>query len=324
MSPCSTYLTAMLDVASVPSDDAELFDSYSRTVAQVAEDVGRATVGLRVRAGRRGGSGSGFVFAPDGYALTNHHVVQGADAIEVLLPDGEPAPARLVGADADNDLAVIRLAGNGLPAAPFGRSGALRVGQLVVAIGNPLGLGATVTAGVVSATRRTLRSERGSLIEDVIQTDAALNPGNSGGPLVDSRGRVVGVNTAIIAGAQGICFAVPIDTASWVIPRLLADGRVIRGHLGLAGTTQPIARRLALALGLPPTAVQVLEAQAGGAAAAGGVRPGDRIVALDGKPVESVDGLRKLLDRDTIGRAVELTVLRGVNLLRLSVKPGAQ
>lgn len=311
------------DITSAPAEDDALFDAYSRTVSQVADDVGRATIGLQVRAGRRGGSGSGFLFAPDGYALTNSHVVHGAEAIEVLLPDGEHAPARLVGEDPDNDLAVIRLAGNGLPAALLGRSADLRVGQLVVAIGNPLGLGATVTAGVVSATRRTLRSQGGSLIEDVIQTDAALNPGNSGGPLVDSRGRVVGVNTAIIAGAQGICFAVPIDTANWVIPRLLADGRVIRGHLGLAGTTQSIARRLALALGLPPTGVRVIEANPGGAAAAGGVKPGDRIVALDGKPVASVDELRKRLDRDTIGRVVELTVLRGVSLIHLAVRPAA-
>jgi S1-C subfamily serine protease len=314
----------MLDLApTVSVDDDALLDVYSRTVSQVAEDVGRATIGLRVRKGRHGGAGSGFVFAPDGYALTNHHVVGGAEAIEALLPGGEAAPARLVGADPDNDLAVIRIAGNGLDAVPFGRSGALRVGQVAVAIGNPLGLGPTVTAGVVSALRRTLRSEAGSLIEDVIQTDAALNPGNSGGPLVDSRGYVVGVNTAIIAGAQGICFAVPIDTANWVIPRLLADGRVIRGHLGFAGTTQPIARKIALALGLPPTGVQVIETQPGGAAALGGVLPGDRIVALDGKPIEGVDQLRRRLDRETIGRAVELAVLRGMELVRLTVKPKA-
>ena len=303
--------------------DTELLDAYSRTVSQVADEIGRATLGLRVRSGRQGGSGSGFVFAPDGYALTNAHVVQGAEAIEVQLPDGERATARLVGADAENDLAVVRVAGNGLPAAPLGRSASLRVGQLVVAIGNPLGLGPTVTAGVVSATRRTLRSQAGTLIEDVVQTDAALNPGNSGGPLVDSQGLVVGVNTAIIAGAQGICFAVPIDTASRVIPRLLADGRVIRGHLGLAGTTQPIARRLQLALDLPPTGIQAVEVRPDGAAAAGGLKPGDRIVALDGKPVESVDALRKLLDRDTIGRNLELTVLRGVALHRLGVRPAA-
>ena len=325
----TAYLHSMLDaeppvdVVGAPDTDDQLFDSYSRTVNQVATDVGRATVGLRVRGPRGQGTGSGFLFAPDGYALTNSHVVRGAQAIEVLLPEGERLPARLVGEDPANDLAVVRIAGNGLTAAPLGRSGGLQVGQLVVAIGNPLGLGPTVTAGVVSAVRRTLRSEAGTLIEDVIQTDAALNPGNSGGPLVDSRGRVVGVNTAIIAGAQGICFAVPIDMASWVIPRLLADGRVIRGHLGLAGTTEPIARRIALALGLPPTGVRVIETTSGGAAAVGGVQPGDRIVALDAKPIDTVDALRKRLDRDTIGRRLELTVLRGVALVRLTVTPAA-
>jgi S1-C subfamily serine protease len=311
--------------ATPPSDppDGELFDAYSRTVSDIAAAVGRATLGIRVAKGGRGGSGSGFLFASDGYALTNSHVVHGAARIEALLPEGERVPARLVGEDPDNDLAVLRLAGNASSAATLGRSGGLKVGQLVVAIGNPLGLGPTVTAGVVSATRRSLRSEAGSLIEDVIQTDAALNPGNSGGPLVESRGRVVGINTAIIAGAQGICFAVPVDTANWVIPRLLADGRVIRGRIGLGGATQPVPRRVALALGLPATAVRVLEVAADGPAGRAGVRSGDLLFALDGKPIESVDALRKSLDRESIGRAIELKLLRLGKVERVAVRPVA-
>ena len=216
-----------------------------------------------------------------------------------------------MGEDPDTDLALLRLARGGLPTATIGDSSALRVGQLVVAIGNPLGLQATVTAGVISALHRTLRGVSGRLIEDVVQTDAALNPGNSGGALVDSAGRLIGITTAIIGGAQGICFAVPIDTAKWVVPELLREGRVVRGYLGLAGQTQPFDRRLSRRLGLDvPAGVLIASLADGGPAASAGLRAGDLILAVDGDPTPTVDAVHKLLGRDTIGRTLTLRVLR--------------
>ena len=309
--------------ADAPARDDELLDAYSQAVSGVAADLSPSAVAIRIRAANgRGGAGSGVVIAPDGYALTNSHVVHGADAIEATVAGRDGVAATLVGADPDTDLALVRLNANGLAAATLGDSDRLRVGQLVVAIGNPLGLDATVTAGVVSALRRTLRSLSGSLIEDVIQTDAALNPGNSGGALVDSRGRVVGINTAVIAGAQGLCFAVPVNTAKWVVPLLLRDGRVVRGRIGLSGATATLARRVVVHHRLPAdSAVQVVEVIAGGPAAAAGLRPGDRIVTLDGAPVRSVDDLRRALARDAVGRAIEVAYLRGVTLERTTLHP---
>ena len=315
-------------------DDAALLDAFSRTVVDVAERTGPAVVGIR----RRGpdhdpdnpfapvlGSGSGVVITPDGYVLTNDHVVRGAARLDAVLSDGTSIEARIVGEDPDTDLALLRLARGDLPAATLGHSQGLRVGQLVVAIGNPLGLQATVTAGVISALRRTLRGISGRLIEDVIQTDAALNPGNSGGALVDSAGRVVGITTAIVGGAQGICFAVPIDTANWVVPELLREGRVVRGYLGLAGQTQPFDRRLGRRLGLAiPAGVLIASIAEGGPAAAAGLRPGDLILAIDGEPTPAVDAVHKLLDRHTIGLTLALRVLREGRLMDLPATVSAQ
>ena len=312
---------------------ADVLDAYSRAVMTVAETVGDAVIGLRRRAPTAGGggarrlagAGSAILFAPDGFALTNEHVVHGTRRLEAVLADGAAVPAEVVGADPDTDLAVVRLQASGLPTATFGASSRLRIGQAVVAIGNPLGLQTTVTAGVVSALRRTLRSTSGHLIEDVIQTDAALNPGNSGGALVDTRGRVVGVSTAIVAGAQGLCFAVPIDTAKWVIADLLREGRVVRGYLGLAGQTTALARGLAKRLGVPDSAgVLIVSGADGGPAARAGLRAGDVIVELDGAAVASVDAIHKRLDRTTIGRPLAVTLLRDGEVRRLEVTAEAR
>jgi S1-C subfamily serine protease len=301
-------------------DDTALLDAFSRTVVDVADHAGPAVVGIRRRAAEHDpdnpfapvlGAGSGVIITPDGYVLTNDHVVRGAARLDAVLSDGSSIEARIVGEDPDTDLALLRLARGGLPTATIGDSGPLRVGQLVVAIGNPLGLQATVTAGVISALRRTLRGVSGRLIEDVVQTDAALNPGNSGGALVDSAGRLIGITTAIVGGAQGICFAVPIDTAKWVVPELLREGRVVRGYLGLAGQTQPFDRRLGRRLGLAvPAGVLIASLADGGPAANAGLRTGDLILAVDGEPTPTVDAVHKLLGRDTIGRTLTLRVLR--------------
>ena len=320
--------------AGVPATDDALLDAYSRTIIDVAEHAGPTVVGIR-RHGRDHdpdnpfapvlGSGSGVIITPDGYVLTNDHVVRGAPRLEAILSDGTGIEARIVGEDPDTDLALLRLARGGLPAATLGNSEGLRVGQLVVAIGNPLGLQATVTAGVISALRRTLRGMSGRLIEDVIQTDAALNPGNSGGALVDSAGRVIGITTAIIGGAQGICFAVPIDTAKWVVPELLREGRVVRGYLGLAGQTQPLDRRLGRRLGLAmPAGVLIASLAESGPAAAAGLRPGDLILAIDGEPTPSVDAVHRLLGRDSIGRTLTLRVLRAGSLLDMQATVARQ
>jgi S1-C subfamily serine protease len=320
--------------ADVAQSDDALLDAYSRTIIDVAEHAGPAVVGIR-RHGRDHdrdnpfapalGSGSGVIIAPDGYVLTNDHLVRGAPRLEAILSDGTGIEARIVGEDPDTDLALLRLARGGLPAARLGDSERLRVGQLVVAIGNPLGLQATVTAGVISALRRTLRGMTGRLIEDVIQTDAALNPGNSGGALVDSAGRVIGVTTAIIGGAQGICFAVPIDTAQWVVPELLREGRVVRGYLGFAGQTQLFDRRLGRRLGLAvPAGVLIASLAESGPAAAAGLRPGDLILAVDGEPTPSVDAVHKLLGRHAIGRTLTVRVLREGNLMDMEATVAGQ
>ncbi len=316
------------------ADDDLLLDVFSRTVVDVAEHTGPAVVGIR-RRGREHdpdnpfapvlGSGSGVIITPDGYVLTNDHVVRGAPRLDAVLPDGTSIEARIVGEDPDTDLALLRLARGGLSAATLGQSGRLRAGQLVVAIGNPLGLQATVTAGVISALHRTLRGVSGRLIEDVIQTDAALNPGNSGGALVDSAGRVIGITTAIIGGAQGICFAVPIDTAMWVVPELLREGRVVRGYLGLAGQTQPFDRRLGRRLGLEvPAGVLVASLAEAGPAAAAGLRPGDLILAVDGEPTPTVDAVHKRLGRQAIGRSLTLRVLRAGKVLEMAATVAGQ
>lgn len=267
------------------------------------------------------GAGSGVIISPDGYALTNNHVVRGAGRIEGVLHDGSIATAEIVGTDPDTDLALLRLNGSAHAAAPLGDSDLLKVGELAIAMGNPLGLQATVTVGVISALRRTLRGEAGRLIEDVVQTDAALNPGNSGGALIDGDGSVVGINTAIIGGAQGICFAVPINTAKRVIPELMRDGRVARGWFGIAGQSQELSKALLRRLELNVSGgVLVAGVSNGGPADHAGLRVGDVLLRLDGEATPSVDAVHKLLTRERIGRVVSLDVLRDGVLVKLNLQ----
>jgi S1-C subfamily serine protease len=304
-----------------------LMDAYSRAVVSAAERVSPSVVRIDVR-GRAtaprgsGGSGSGFVFTPDGYVLTNSHVVERADRIDVTLAGGEDVEARLVGEDPDTDLAVLRIGAPDLVAAPLGNSSGLKVGQLVVAIGNPYGFQCTVTAGVVSALGRSLRATSGRLIDDVIQTDAALNAGNSGGPLVTASGEVVGVNTAMIRSAQGICFAIAINTAAHVVSQLIHEGRVRRSVIGLAGQTVPLVRRLVRYHGLEQeTAVFVPSVEEGAPAWQAGVRPGDLIVGMAGRTVAGVDDLHRLLTDRLVGVPTTVTILRGAERLELTLTP---
>lgn len=257
------------------------------------------------------GSGSGVVIAPDGYVVTNSHVVNGADSIEVSLAGGGSFGARLIGQDPATDLALLRVTGAGLPSAHLGDSDKLRVGQLAIAIGNPLGFQNTVTAGVISAVGRSLRSLSSRLIESVIQTDAALNPGNSGGPLVNSRGLVVGINTAIIQYAQGICFAIPVNTVRWVVSLLLSEGKVTRGYLGIAGQTIPLAVRLVRYFNLEhDTGVQVISVTPKSPAHAAGLKEGDVIISLGGRQTGSVDDIHRRLTKDVIGKTMQVGLLR--------------
>ena len=307
--------------------DGELLDAYSQAVTAAVDRVGPAVVHLTVAgpAGgpARGGSGSGVVVAPDGLILTNSHVVHGARRIEATTPDGQMLVGRLLGDDPDTDLALVRVdAPVTLPAAPLGDSKRLRHGQLVIAIGNPLGLVCTVTAGVVSAVGRSLRAQSGRLIDDVIQTDAALNPGNSGGPLVTPAGEVVGINTAVILGAQGICFAVASNTARLVLGHLVRHGRVKRAVLGIAGQRTAIPRRLVRQHGLDREfGVLVMAMDPNGPAARAGMETGDVVVALDGNAVTGVDDLLRLLSGETVGRTVVLSYLRRGDLKRADVVP---
>lgn len=300
-----------------------LLDAYSAAVTSVAERVGPSVVNIAlekdvVTQGRDGqrvytlpSGGSGVIITPDGYILTNSHVVHDGRRLEVTLADGRTAPARVIGDDPETDLAVIQTTMTGLPTVQLGDSDLLKPGQLVIAIGNPLGFQATVTAGVVSALGRSLRSSSGRLIENVIQTDAALNPGNSGGPLVDSRGQVVGINTAIIQGAQGICFAVPVNTARWIAGLLINEGRVRRAFLGVTAETRPIHVRVAREHGLPNAmAVGVVAVAEHSPAAQAGLEPRDIITHLDGSPMSSVDDLQRYLGRAEVAKSVEMRFLR--------------
>jgi len=294
--------------------DGEAFDAYSSAVIGVADQVGPAVVRVdtRRKSGRGGGIGSGFIISSDGLILTNSHVVNRSHEISLADSEGRTTNAQLIGEDADTDLALIRAnAARDLPTAVVGDSKRLRRGQLVVAIGNPLGFESTVTAGVVSALGRSIRASTGRMIEDVIQTDAALNPGNSGGPLVSSQGEVVGVNTAIIPYAQGICFAVASNTASFVLAELIRHGRVRRAFVGVTAETAPVPRRHALAAGIANASAAMLSSvDPNGPASAGGLLRHDLIVALDGMPVSGVDDLIRLLSAERIGRTVEVAVLR--------------
>jgi S1-C subfamily serine protease len=317
-----------------PSDDS-LLDAYSATVTAVAERVSPSVVNIEVvqrldnrraapsaRPPELRGNGSGFVFTPDGFILTNSHVVHRATKLGVTLSDGRSFAAQLIGEDPDTDLAVLRIKAENLVPVALGDSKSIRVGQLVVAIGNPYGFQCTVTAGVVSALGRSLRSQSGRLIDDVIQTDAALNPGNSGGPLVNSRGEVIGVNTAVILPAQGICFATAINTAKHVAGLLIRHGKIRRGHIGVAGQNVTLPRRHVLLHNLAvASGVLVISLVAGGPAQSAGLREGDVIIGYRGQPVGSIDELHRLLTENEVGARVDLTLLRSGEKLTLSIVP---
>lgn len=306
-------------------DDTELLDAYSRAVSEVVDAVGPAVVRVETRGNgrRQGGVGSGVIISPDGLVLTNSHVVQGNRELRLATADGLNIGARLIGEDADTDLALLRATSpQHLPSARLGDSKRLHRGQLVVAIGNPLGFESTVTAGVISALGRSLRSSTGRLIEDVIQTDAALNPGNSGGPLVSSRGEVIGINTAVIMGAQGICFAIASNTAKFVLGELIQHGRVRRAYIGVSAQTVPVPRRLAFAHGVTnKSGAVVTSIEKDSPAAATGLALRDIVVSLDGEAVTGIDDLIRLLNGERIGRPVSLTALRGSELLTLTLNP---
>ena len=306
-------------------DESPLFDAYSRAVISTVDKVGPAVVRVeRLADGKNpgGGVGSGVVIAGDGLVLTNSHVVGGAVRVKLSFADGSPREARVLGDDPDTDLALLRTdLPAGTPAAALGDSKALRRGQLVVAIGNPLGFESTVTAGVVSALGRSLRATSGRLIDDVIQTDAALNPGNSGGPLVSSAGEVVGINTAMISRAQGICFAVASNTAVFVVSEFITHGRVRRAHIGIAAETVPLPRRLALATGAGTRAIRISEVMAGGPAASAGLLAGDLLLSVDGVAVEGADDLIRLLSAARIGAATVVAILRGGVVEKRTVVP---
>lgn len=302
--------------------DAEALDAFSRVVVNVSEKLRPAVVHLEARKGRRGGSGSGILYTPDGFLLTNHHVVQSSERVRVRLTDGRELAGHVVGADPWTDLAVVQAQAPNLPYAAFGDSTQLRVGQLVVAIGSPFGFDSTVTAGVVSAIGRTLRSITGHLVDNVIQTDAALNPGNSGGPLVDSRGRVIGINTAIIAPAQGICFAIPINAAKDILPQLMQYGRVVHGYLGLHGRNVPLARSRARQFELTQaTAVEVVAVEPNGPSDQAGIRPDDVLVSLGDQAVTTIDDLHKLLTQLPVGIPSSVVLLRGPQRLQRFIVP---
>jgi S1-C subfamily serine protease len=314
--------------------DETLLDAYSRAVIEAAEKVSPSVVYIQVAGGKSDrrrpqseatGSGSGFVFTPDGFILTNSHVVHGATRIDVALMEGQRFQAQLIGDDPDTDLAVIRINAPNLVPVNLGSSTSIRVGQLVIAIGNPYGFQYSVTAGVVSALGRSLRAQSGRLMDGVIQTDAALNPGNSGGPLVNGRGEVIGVNTATILPAQGICFATSIDTAKFVAGRLIRDGRISRSYIGFAGQNVPIPRRIVRYYQLPvESAVLVVSFENNSnvsPAKEAGVLSGDLIVEFDGNPIRGIDDLHKLLTDERIGRKTPLTVIRGTQKLTLEIIP---
>jgi S1-C subfamily serine protease len=316
------------------SEEAFL-DAYSQTVMGVAEKVSPSVVNIEIRRQRNErrsgrerapqearGSGSGFVFTPDGFILTNSHVAHGAAAIEVTLADGRKYDAQPVGDDPDTDLAVIRITAPNLALAALGESQKIKVGQLVVAIGNPYGFQSTVTAGVVSALGRSLRSSSGRLMDDVIQTDAALNPGNSGGPLVNSHGEVIGVNTAMILPAQGICFAIAIDTAKFVAGRLIRDGRISRSFIGLAGQNVPLPRRFVRFYNLAvESGVLVVSLEPDSPARRARLSEGDLIIGFAGRPVAGIDDLHKLLTEEWIGQGAPLEVIRRTERLTLHIVP---
>ncbi|HTH37474.1 MAG TPA: trypsin-like peptidase domain-containing protein [Pyrinomonadaceae bacterium] len=318
--------------SAVQIDETDLFDAYSKAVVRASELVSPSVVKIEVKqkSGNRrwrpnddvGGSGSGFVFTPDGFILTNSHVVSSVERIHAVLNDGNRFDASLVGDDPDTDLAVIRINAPVLQAVRFGSSNDLKVGQLAIAIGNPYGFQTTVTAGVVSALGRSLRAKSGRLIDDVIQTDAALNPGNSGGPLVDSAGRVIGVNTATIMPAQGLCFAIAIDTAKFVASRLMRDGRIRRSYIGVAGQNVPMLRRVAHHYGLPnKNGILVISMDEGSPAKNAGLQEGDVIYKFAGQTVEGIDELHRQLSEERVGVEETIQVIRRTQDLEFRIIP---
>ena len=308
--------------AAVPPDE-QLLDAYSQAVIASADRVSPSVVNVEVwKDKKRAGSGSGFVFTPDGLILTNSHVVHESTSIGVGFPDGQRFVADLIGEDPATDLAVLRISASHLLPVTFGNSQTLRVGQLVVAIGNPYGFQCTVTSGVVSALGRSLRSQSGRLIDNVIQTDAALNPGNSGGPLLTSRGEVVGVNTAVILPAQGICFAVGINTANYIAGLLIKDGKIRRGYMGIAGQNVPVHRRLVRGHNLQvETGIFVVSMEPKSPAQHSGVRDGDILVGFDDLPLPDIDALHRILTENRLGIPATLTVLRGTEKIHLRITP---
>ena len=315
-----------------PERDGELLDAYSQAVSQAVEAVGPSVVNIEVfhasdasRGGGAGGSrGSGFLFTPDGFLLTNSHVVKDGVKIKVTTADGRHFPAMLIGDDPNTDLAVLRIDASGVPAAVFGDSSRLKVGQVAIAIGSPLGFHATVTAGVVSALARSFRSGSGRLIDGVIQTDAALNPGNSGGPLVNSAGQVIGVNTAVILPAQGICFAISANLAQFVASQLMRCGRVKRSYIGVAARNMLLPRRLVQFYKLPhDTGLAVQAVEPGGPADRAGILPGDIILGLDRKDINGIDDLHRLLTEDMIGKHTAVKLIRQHDLAYLLITPDA-
>jgi len=316
------------------TSEFELADAYSRVVAGVAEKVSPSVVNIDVRRPARPSgareapgpeeraNGSGFIFTPDGFLLTNSHVVNGMTGISAALSDGRRFPAELIGDDPDTDLAVVRISADDLVPVPLGDSSTARVGQLVVAIGNPYGFQCTVTAGVVSALGRSLRSSSGRLIDDVIQTDAALNPGNSGGPLVNSRGEVIGVNTAVILPAQGLCFAIAINTAKFVASCLIRDGKIRRGFIGVAGQNVPLPRRVTRYYNLPlQSGILIVSIEKGSAAQRAGLEEGDIIIAFENQPTPGIDELHRLLTENRVGRLIPVTLLRRFEKKTLAIVP---
>jgi len=325
------------DLKTTATSDDSLLDAYSRAVIEAAEKMSPSVVYIEMGRdtqkstsnGRRpsremAGSGSGFLFTPDGFILTNSHVVHGANKIQVGLTDGRRMEAELIGDDPHTDLAVIRINASNLVPAQLGDSQLIRVGQLVIAIGNPYGFQYSVTAGVVSALGRSLRAQSGRLMDGVIQTDAALNPGNSGGPLVNSRGEVIGVNTAMILPAQGICFATSINTAKFVAARLIRDGKVSRSYIGVAGQNVPLPRRIVRYYQLPVESGVLIvshENETKNPASQAGLMPGDVIIGFDDQPIRGIDDLHKLLTDERIGKAAKLVIIRGTQKLDLTIVP---
>ena len=311
-------------------NDGQLLDAYSEAVVEAVERVSPAVVKIESGGdGRSGtkagpsGAGSGFIFTPDGFVLTNSHVVRGATRLIVTLQNGQQSDAEVIGEDPDTDLAVVRIQGTDLAPAPIGDSQAVRVGQVAIAIGNPYGFECSVAAGVVSALGRSLRAQTGRLMDDIIQTDAALNPGNSGGPLVTSLGEVIGVNTAVILPAQGLCFAIASDTARYVAGRLIRDGRIRRSYIGVGGQNVAIPRAVSRRLGLEANrAILVVTVQSGGAADRAGLREGDLIVAFDRQAIGGIDGLHRQLTEERIGRPAPVTIIRNGETRTLQVVPG--